>query len=93
MGFDDLIDDVEEEKKQDEVEELKESLGIEDKEDMEQLEGRLQNLMSMQITLDKRMEEMEDEVRILRKALGAVLKEIDSRNEESAEEDDSDTVF
>lgn len=78
MGIDDLLDDVEEEQEKDEVEELTEELGIDDKEELEAQAERLSQAYSMLIEMDKRLREMEQEMVLMRHALIAVLDDEDS---------------
>lgn len=66
MGFDDLIDDKEEEADREKVEELKEELGVEHKEDLEKLHDTHKALLETVEAMDQKIERIEDELRAMK---------------------------
>lgn len=66
MGFDDLIDDREEEADKNKVEEIKGELGVEDKEDLEQLRDTHRALLETVEAMDRRIERLEDELHAIK---------------------------
>lgn len=69
MGLDELADNKKEEQKNNKVEGLKEELGVEDKEDMQELDSRLSKALQMIITMDRRIEELEGRLAVIERAL------------------------
>lgn len=90
MGLGDITDDVKEETKEEEVENIADELGIEDKEDLEHLSDRITRLFNTIQSMDKRIEELEkqelqDEIRVNRGAIAAVLSFMDNPEDDIAE--------
>lgn len=79
MGLDDLTDEVEGEVAESEVEELTDKLGIEDKQELEELDDRLSTMFSMYSSLASTVDEIEKEVKIHKKVLGTVLEELEEQ--------------
>lgn len=69
MGLDELADEKEQEQKNNKVEGLKEQLGVENEEELEQLDDRLGMSIRMLVNLDKRIEELEQRVDVLEKVV------------------------
>lgn len=84
MGLDELVDDVEESKKKEELQNLADKLGIEDREDMEELDQRLDRMLAIVLTLERDVEELKKEVRLHQKALHRLAQ---GGGEEGKEED------
>jgi uncharacterized coiled-coil protein SlyX len=91
MGLDDMGESARQSKDEEETEQLKEELGVEDKDDLERLEKRTQTQSKIEMALDSRVEELEKEVKVLRKALAAVIEELD--DSDSTNDDDSDEIW
>lgn len=93
MALEDITSDVEEETKEEESEELKDELGIEDRETLKEVDGRLDDIMELAINLDRRVQDLEDDLQINRGAILALLREIgnpeDAEVEQLAEEEES----
>lgn len=62
MALDDLVEDKEAEKEKEKLKELKDTLGIENKEDLDKLDDRLNLLAEIIIIHDKKIEELEDKL-------------------------------
>lgn len=91
MGLGDITDDVKEETKEEEVENIADELGIEDKEDLEHLSDRITRLFNTIQSMDKRIEELEkqklkDEIRVNRGAIAAILSFMDNPEDDIVEE-------
>lgn len=69
MGIDDVVEDVKEDQAQQEIGELKDGLGIEDKEELEEYDDRLHTLAKTVIAHDKKIEQLDREIAVLREAL------------------------
>lgn len=80
-GIDDLIDDAEEE----EVTELATELGLEDKQDIEELDNRLSDIYTLLIAFDKQLEKIENRLKMLEKTVLA-----DDQENQEDEEDEQD---
>lgn len=91
MGLDDLVDDVGEDKEKEELEELMDELGIEDKDDLEQLDGRLDRMFGIVLTLENDIENLKSEVNVLRSALSRTIKEFADESDQLNEEPDDET--
>lgn len=75
MGLDDLVDDTKESKEKEEVNTLSEELGVDDLEDLEKVDGRLQDLFQIMISQDRRIEELEDDIRVLKSLVKTHIKQ------------------
>lgn len=69
MGFDDLIDDSEEDREKSETEGLKNQLGVESKEELEDLDDRIGTLYETVMHLDKQVATLEDEIKMIRNSV------------------------
>lgn len=99
MGLDEITSNAKDDKEEDDLEEVKDELGVEHLEDMEDLDDRLKSVVNSMMTQDKKIEELENELMLTKKALSTALREIqslqdklddgegDEQVEESAEED------
>lgn len=88
MALEDIANDVEEETKEEEVEELSNELGIEDKEDLEHLSDRITRLFNTVESIDRKLEELEGlekEIRVNRGAIAAILSFMDNPEDDIAE--------
>lgn len=93
-GLDELVDDVEDDTEQQEVEGMMDELDIENKEDLEQLQDRLEGVNQGLMNYDRRMERIEDRLTVLEKAVAQLLRDDDENetqkqsNEEEEQSDD-----
>lgn len=71
MGLDDIVDD----QKEEDVQETAEEIGLEDREDVEKLDGRLDDMMSMVLSLDKDVDDIDETL----KSISSRLSEIENR--------------
>lgn len=69
MALGDIADSAKEEKKESKLEELKEELGVEDKEELEELNGHLRLMRNVMIAQDKKIERLENRVDKLEKII------------------------
>lgn len=74
-GLDELVDQVDEEKEIEEAKTIMNELGIEDQEELEELEQKLDRVQSGLIHYDKKMERLEQRIDILEGAVAKVLKQ------------------
>lgn len=86
MGLKDITDEVEEETKEEEVEDVSDKLGIDDKEDLENLDDRIIRLYNLIESMDKRIEQIEKDIRINRGAIAAILQYMDNPEDDIVEE-------
>lgn len=89
-GLDDLVDDVDEEKEKEEVEGLMDELGIEDKEELEELETKLDRVQTGLIHYDKQMERLERRISVLEGAVANLIKELSDVSNTDIREQDGD---
>lgn len=87
MGLDDLSEDAKESAEQDRVEEMKDKLGVESMEDLDQMENRIQNLAESSMSADKQIEALVDEVTVLKGAVAELIRRVNE-----LEDEESDTV-
>lgn len=66
MALDDLSDSAKEEEEEEQVEGIMEELGVENKEELEELDGRVGTLSKTVVAQDKKINELEEEVKSLR---------------------------
>lgn len=69
MGLDDLVDGQEEDAKEKKISTKAEKLGVEDQEELDRLDDRLNRAVEGQINNDKRIEDLEEEVKMLKRAV------------------------
>lgn len=69
MGLGDITDEAEKETKNEQVDSLADELGIEDKDDLEEMDGRLDRILSIVLSLDKKVEDIEDEIEVVKSKL------------------------
>lgn len=76
MGLGDMVDNAEEEEqswvdeqKQDKVDDMASQLGIESKEDLEELDTRLEHVSKMATSYEKKLRELEEQVEDMKKIL------------------------
>lgn len=81
MGLDDLGDNQKEKKKQEQAESVAEKLGVESKEDLDELEDRIQTMAELIISMDKKLEEIETRLNIHEKAI------VEGSSDDDSEED------
>lgn len=89
MGLDDLVDNTKDEADEEKVNDLADELGIEDREDLENLDGRIGRLFEHIILLDGKVERMEEEVSQVKKLLGELIRK-EKEDEESESEENSE---
>lgn len=97
-GLDDLVDDqslFEDNVEETKVEEIKDELGVENLDDLEEAQDKLKQLTSIVMLMDKRFEEMEREIERLRSSVQlnrkAILKEADDEDDNKEEESKTGT--
>lgn len=78
MGLDSLIDDEEEQQDKEQADETADELGIEDKEELEELDDRLGNTYEIITDLHERVENLEEENSLLRGAVAKLVDEVES---------------
>lgn len=83
MGLDDLVDDTKTERKEEEASDTLERLGADSLEELENAEDRLSGLGQTVVILDRKVEELEDEI----KALRGLLEQISTEEKEKKEDD------
>lgn len=76
MGLDDLVENEKDEEDKEKAETLSDELGIESKEELEELDDRISRLYESHINNDKRIESLEDDVALLMSALSKTMKEV-----------------
>ena len=69
MGLGDITDEAEKETKNEQVDSLADELGVEDKDDLEEMDGRLDRILSIVLSLDKKVEDIEDEIEVVKSKL------------------------
>lgn len=94
MGIDELVDDVDEQKDEDEAKSLLDKFGVDSREELEELDDRLSRALRLLVQYDKRIEELEGRVTTLEALFYEQLKEQSedtnggSKHEESESDDD-----
>jgi len=89
-GVDDLIDDADEDADERQVQEAKDKLDIEDKEELEELDDRLSRAYKLILQYDSRIEQLEEEVETLRSTVVKLILEDNNENDsDSADRPDS----
>lgn len=84
MGLDDLVDSTKDEADKEKVNNLADELGIEDREDLENLDGRIGRLFEHIILLDGKVERMEEEVSQVKRLLGELIEKEKEENEDES---------
>lgn len=99
MGLDEITSNAKKDKEEENLEEVKDELGVEHLEDMEEIDDRINSIVDSMMTQDKKIEELETELLMAKKALSTALREIqglqdkldkiqsEDEGEESSEED------
>jgi len=87
MALDDMVDGAKDETKSNKAQELAEELGVEDKEDLEELNEQVKTLSEIIINLDKKVENLNEQVAILR---SVVLSSEDAGIDEAAPEEEGE---
>lgn len=81
MTLDDLTEDVKEKAKEElensRLEEVSEELGVENLEDLEELDRRIDSMATRINIHGKRIEELSDDMTIIKKALRSILEEVE----------------
>lgn len=90
MGLDDLVDDHEESAEEDKAEELADELGIEDKEELERLDGRISRVYEHMILLDAQVERLSNDMKQMKKLLGELIRKEQEEQMEEKNTDDDD---
>lgn len=85
MGIDDLVDDVEKEKEEEEIEGILDKLGINDKEELEELERKMDRVQSGLIEYDRRLEKIEERLSILEGAVARLIQELPNNGNSTSE--------
>lgn len=76
MGLDELVDDHEQEHEEEETRNLLDELGIESREELEAMDGRIGSLSEMVISLDSRVERLNDRLERQEKLLSNLIEEV-----------------
>lgn len=76
MALEDITKDAEEETKEEKVDEVSDELGVEDKEDLENLNDRIKRVHQMLDSIDKNLQELEADMQINRGAIASIMNEI-----------------
>lgn len=87
MALDDVIDGAKDDTKSSKAQELAEELGVEDKEDLEELNERVETLSNIIISLDKEVEKLSEQVTMLR---SVVLSSGDPEVKDEAESEEDE---
>lgn len=75
-GIDDLIDEEDDKQEQEEAEGILDELGVDSKEELEALEQKLDRVQHGLAHYDKRMEELEEEVKLQRSIISRLIGQI-----------------
>lgn len=86
MGLDDVASSAKEEQEEEDTEEMKDKLGVEDLEDMEEIDDRLIRMLENVNKQDKKVEDLEKEIRILKSALSNVITQLNRLRDDSSME-------
>lgn len=84
-GLDDLVDDVNKEQEQEEVNSIKDDLGVESKKELEQMDDRVQRLVERMDIYDKELEKLKKRMSLLE---NAVINNSESNTNNKIFEDD-----
>lgn len=76
MGLEDIAKDAKEEQEESEKENLKEDLGVDDIEELEELDDRLQKAVESSMAQDKKIEDLENDILIIKKSISTVIRDI-----------------
>lgn len=94
MGLEDIAQGAKEDHEEDETEELKDELGVDDIGDLEEVDDRLRRVLESTMTHDKKLEELESDILIIKKSLSSVIRDIREMKGEPGinpgEEDETD---
>lgn len=83
-GIDDLVDNAE----QDEVNELADELGIDDKEELEQLNQKIADIYELLVGIDKQLEETENKLSMHENAIRELQRTAGQDTGNNGEDDD-----
>lgn len=88
--MDSLIDDEQEKKEEEQTESKAEQLGVEDKEELEELDDRLGDTFKIAAELEERIESLETELKIHKAALGNIIDAIQESDDDDIQMEDLD---
>lgn len=92
MGLNDLGENEKERVQEEQSEELATELGVEDKEDLERLDDRLNTLLELTNSNGKRLEEVENDMRTYKRMVTQLMDRVaalEGGDQEDEEEDGS----
>lgn len=84
MGIDDLVDNASDEKDRSEAQSLLDELGVDSREELEELDNRLQRSINLLVEYDRRIEKLEDRIGTLETVVAQVLRNSNGANEEDS---------
>lgn len=76
MGLGDIAQDKKKESKKEATSEIADELGIEDKDELEKMDGRLGRILSIVVSLDKKVEVLEDKIELVKEKQDEILEEV-----------------
>jgi len=83
-GIEELVNDAEE----DEVDEMSNKLGVEDREELERLDDRISDIHELLVKIDKQLEETKDKLRTHENAISELQDRTEDRMTNNNKEDD-----
>jgi len=83
MGLGDIAEDKKEEAQKEVTEDIADELGIEDKDDLEKMDGRLGRILSIVVSLDKKVESLEEKLEMVKNTQDEILQEV--KDDDSAD--------
>jgi len=90
-GVDELISSADESAEEEQVEDITDELGIDDKEELEELDDRLDRAYELILQYDNRIEQLEEEVKTLRATIVKLItEEHEQHDSDSTDRPDSD---
>lgn len=87
-GLDDVIDEADDDADKRKVQNIADKLGVEDKEELENLDDRLDDAYEMVIEYDRRIEKLEEQVSILTSAVNELLNDDSSSSDDRSSNED-----